>query len=76
MVFHSPLNFSTVGNDINYAANWENYPKKRKMLITITYSITWRVWKAMNDKVFKKTHTTPSKIADNVIFNGFWVGKT
>lgn len=58
---------NTMTNFINFMVNYGNCPRKKERFIAIGYGWLWYIWKARNDKIFKQLHTSPTKIADEVI---------
>ena len=58
--------FNTVSEFVNFAANWGNCPKKKKIFIAICYGFLWSVWKARNDKRFNNIRCGASQLVDNV----------
>lgn len=59
---------------LDYAAKWGTYPKRRKLLLTICYCRLRCIWKAMNDKIFKKIRSSPTKTIDIIKSLAFlWV---
>lgn len=70
--------FNTVGELIDYATKWGRCTKKRKVLINICYGTLWGIWKAKNERLFKKLITTPTKVVDNIqsmVYNFKELGK-
>nr|KAJ0193766.1 hypothetical protein LSAT_V11C800413500 [Lactuca sativa] len=62
--------FSDVTEFFDFAANWENYHKKRNIFISICYCMLWCDWN-MRNKVFNNLISSSTLIDDNVIFLSF-----
>nr|KAJ0216241.1 hypothetical protein LSAT_V11C300125010 [Lactuca sativa] len=60
------VHFESVEELLKFTAHWGTCEKKRRSLISIGYGTTWLIWKARCDWVFKKTKTSPAKVADLV----------
>lgn len=59
---------------IDFASNWGQCTKKRKLLFVILYGLLLSVWKVRNDKLFNNRFTSPSKMEDFIIRMVFkWV---
>lgn len=44
-----------------------NCPIKRKTLNAIFFSTLWKIWRARNEKIFKKLSVVPTKTVDLII---------
>ena len=51
---------------LTFVMEWGNCEKRRRDLMCICYGAIWLIWKARCDWVFKKTRSSPTKVADNV----------
>ena len=59
--------FSKVGEAIGFAADWGRCPKKRQILLAVIYGYMWNIWKARNDKIFKRLSITTASLIDNTL---------
>nr|KAJ0211295.1 hypothetical protein LSAT_V11C400159080 [Lactuca sativa] len=60
------IQLNTVGEPIEYAAKHDTCRKNMKVIINICYSTLWEIWKARNERIFKRLITTPTLVADNI----------
>nr|KAJ0200013.1 hypothetical protein LSAT_V11C600315130 [Lactuca sativa] len=58
--------FGSIGELVQFLSQWGTCPNKRKNLINICYGTAWLIWKARCDRVFKKSLTPPTIVADMV----------
>ncbi|KAL4569393.1 hypothetical protein LXL04_025029 [Taraxacum kok-saghyz] len=49
------------------SAKWGRCPKKRSMLEVICHGAIWSLWLARNERIFKKRHSSASRIMDDII---------
>nr|KAJ0217947.1 hypothetical protein LSAT_V11C300155900 [Lactuca sativa] len=58
-----PVNeFQSVQNIIDYASNWGNCPKRKDIITVILFGALWSLWKAWNDRIFKKVDVSAERI--------------
>ncbi|KAI3749677.1 hypothetical protein L2E82_20293 [Cichorium intybus] len=60
---------------LDFVKNWGMCPKKRLLLTMIIYGLFWSLWKARNDRVFKKRIASASWIFDDVMTSVFMWAK-
>ncbi|KAL7604491.1 hypothetical protein Lser_V15G17384 [Lactuca serriola] len=65
--------FSNVLELIDSAASWGNCPKKKSIRSTVIFCLLWNIWLVRNDKVFRNTIASPTKVADNIISMSYTV---
>lgn len=66
--------FDNVNSLLDFAAQWGNCPKKKKILVAICYTLLWCIWKARNSKIFNNLQQSAAVIADDVIsLSFFWI---
>lgn len=58
--------YDNINRVLDFAATCGNYPKKRRILLGIYYGTIWSLWKARNDRIFRKNITTPAIVTDIV----------
>ena len=61
------VQLNTVGELIEHAAKQGTCKKKRKVIIGICYATLWGIWKARNERIFKRLITNPIRVADNIL---------
>ena len=49
------------------AANWGNNSKSRIIFNAICHGLLWNLWKARNDRIFKKRFKSPTLVFDEVV---------
>lgn len=52
---------------IDFVDAWGNYPKKISILSMVFNFLIWNIWRARNDKTFKKIGVSPTKTGDIII---------
>ncbi|KAL4558843.1 hypothetical protein LXL04_037046 [Taraxacum kok-saghyz] len=60
------IQFSGVVDLVRFAAVWGRCPKKRKLLLAVTYGYIWSIWRARNDKIFNQLIPSVGKVVDEI----------
>ncbi|CAH1412783.1 unnamed protein product [Lactuca virosa] len=58
--------FNKVNDLLDFVATWGSCAKRRKIIVVICYGMLWCIWKARNERVFKKNRLPPDKVIEIV----------
>ena len=58
--------FHSVASILGFAYKWGNCPDRRNVFTTIVFASLWCLWKARNERIFKKQRYESAKIISNI----------